>query len=54
MPRMVALEVGHRMSSVPPIPPLIREHSRKYYLRDEQIWVDCDLQSFFTALGGLL
>ena len=54
MPRMVTLENDNRMSSVPPIPPLIRDHSRKYFLKDGQIWVDCDMQSFFTAAGGLL
>lgn len=54
MPRMVALTADDSMTSVPPIPPLIRDHSRKYYLKDGQIWVDWDVQAFFTTLGNLL
>jgi len=54
MPRMVALSSDDSMTSVPPIPPLIRDHSRKYYLKDGQIWVDWDVEAFFTTLGGLL
>ena len=54
MPRMVALTAEDSMTSVPPIPPLIRDHSRKYYLKDGQIWVDWDVQAFFTTLGNLL
>lgn len=54
MPRMIALTTEDSMTSVPPIPPLIRDHSRKYYLKDGQIWVDWDVQAFFTTLGKLL
>ena len=54
MPRMISLTSEDGMTSVPPIPPLIRDHSRKYYLKDGQIWVDWDVQSFFTTLGNLL
>lgn len=54
MPRMIALTLDDSMTSVPPIPPLIRDHSRKYYLKDGQIWVDWDVQAFFTTLGKLL
>ena len=54
MPRMVSLTGEDGMTSVPPIPPLIRDHSRKYYLKEGQIWVDWDVQSFFTTLGNLL
>ena len=54
MPRMVALTLDDSMTSVPPIPPMIRDHSRKYFLKDGQIWVDWDVQAFFTTLGNLL
>jgi len=54
MPRMVALTTEDAMTSVPPIPPLIRDHSRRYYLKDGQIWVDWDVKAFFTTLGNLL
>lgn len=54
MPRMISLSVEDNMTSKPPIPQLLRDHSRKFYLKDGQIWVDWDVQSFFTALGSLL
>lgn len=54
MPRMVRLTPDDGMTSIPPIPSLIRDHSRKYFLKDGQIWVDWDVQSFFTTLGSLL
>jgi twitching motility protein PilI len=54
MPRMVSLTSEDGMTSVPPIPRLIRDHSRKYYLKEGQIWVDWDVQAFFTTLGNLL
>lgn len=54
MPRMVTLSSDDAMTSVPPIPTLIRDHSQRYYLKEGQIWVDWDVQSFFTTLGGLL
>jgi twitching motility protein PilI len=54
MPRMVTLTADDSMTSVPPIPPMIRDHCRKYYLKDGQIWVDWDVRAFFTTLGNLL
>lgn len=54
MPRMIGLNADDNMTSKPPIPQLIRDHSRKFFLKDGQIWVDWDVQSFFTALGSLL
>jgi len=54
MPRMIALTAEDGMTSKPPIPQLIRDHARKFFLKDGQIWVDWDVQSFFTALGRLL
>ena len=54
MPRMISLTADDNMTSKPPIPQLIRDHSRKFFLKDGQIWVDWDVQSFFKALGSLL
>jgi len=54
MPRIISLLHDDAMTSVPPIPSLIRDHSYRYYLKDGQIWVDWDVQSFFTTLGNLL
>ena len=54
MPRMISLTAEDGMTSVPPIPRMIREHSRQYYLKDGQIWVDWDVQAFFKTLGNQL
>ena len=54
MPRIIELGAEDGMTSVPPIPQLIRDHSRKYFLKDGQIWVDWDVKAFFTTLGSLL
>lgn len=53
-PRIVTLGDEDLMTSAPPIPSLIRDHSRKYYLRDEQIWVDWNIETFVTTLGEML
>ena len=42
------------MSSAPPIPPMIRDHAKSYYLKDGQIWVDWDIKAFFMTLGDML
>ena len=53
-PRIVILDAGDEVSGPPPIPALIRDHARKYYRRDEQIWVDWNIESFVTTLGAML
>jgi len=53
-PRIVTLGVEDDVTSEPPIPSLIREHGRKYYLREEQIWVDWNIETFVTTLGEIL
>ncbi|MDH5353395.1 MAG: chemotaxis protein CheW [Gammaproteobacteria bacterium] len=54
MPRLVMVTSDDRMDNVPPLPPLISDNSRSYYLKDGQIWIDWDVESFFTALGNLM
>ncbi len=54
MPRMISLVSDDAMSSAPPIPSLIRDHSHCFFLKDGQIWVDWDVREFFTTLGDLL
>jgi twitching motility protein PilI len=54
MPRMVSLGEDDAMSSAPPIPSLIRDHSQRFYLKDGQIWIDWDVRAFFMALGNLI
>ena len=53
-PRLVDLTSEDTMTNIPPIPSLIRDHASEYYLRDEQIWLDWKLESFFTMLGEML
>ena len=53
-PRMVHLAADEMMSSAPPIPPMIRDHAKSYYLKDGQIWVDWDIKAFFMTLGDML
>lgn len=54
MPRLVMVTSDDHMNNVPPLPPLIRDNARGYYLKDEQIWIDWDVEAFFTVLGNLL
>ncbi|MCP4876586.1 MAG: chemotaxis protein CheW [Gammaproteobacteria bacterium] len=53
-PRLIALAGEDSMTSAPPIPLLIKDHSREFYLRDGQVWVDWNVESFFTMLGEML
>jgi twitching motility protein PilI len=53
-PRIVSLGSEDGMTSAPPIPSLIRDHARKYYLKDEQIWVDWNIETFVTTLGEMI
>ena len=50
-PRLLVLLDEDATTTEPPLPSLIREHARQFYLKDEQAWVEWDAQAFFTALG---
>lgn len=54
MPRMVMVTSDDLMQRRPPLPQLIGDHARNFYLKDDQIWIDWDKKAFFTALGNLL
>ncbi len=54
MPRIVMVTSDDIMQRRPPLPQLIGDHARNFYLKDDQIWLDWDEKSFFTALGNLL
>jgi twitching motility protein PilI len=54
MPRMVMVTSDDSTRSSLPLPQLIKDHSRNYFLKDEQIWIGWDVKAFFTALGNLL
>lgn len=54
MPSMVALVADDLMESDPPLPDFIRNNANRYFLKNGQIWVDWNVDQFFTALGKLL
>jgi len=54
MPRMVMVTSDDSMSSVPPLPQMIKNHSRGYFYKNEQIWIAWDVQEFFQNLGSRL
>jgi twitching motility protein PilI len=54
MPRMVTLGNDDDMRGDPPLPDIIKKHANRFFLKDNQIWIDWDVQQFFTSLGKLL
>ena len=54
MPSMVALAGDDIMAGEPPLPDFIRNHANRYFLKDNQIWVDWNVRQFFHALGKQL
>jgi len=54
IPRMVMVTSDDTMNGSLPLPQLIKDHSRSFFLKDDQIWIDWNVEAFFTALGKLL
>ena len=54
MPRMVMVTSDDSTRSSLPLPQLIKDHSRNFFLKEDQIWIDWDVNSFFSALGKLV
>ena len=54
MPRMVVLSPDDNMAGDPPLPDSIKKHASRFFLKDNQIWIDWDVQKFFTSLGEML
>jgi twitching motility protein PilI len=54
MPRMVVLGLEDDMFGDPPLPDFIKNHASRYFLKDEQIWIEWNVRQFFTALGKML
>ena len=54
MPRLVMVTSDDTMESSLPLPQLMKDHARSFFLKDEQIWIDWDAQGFFAAAGNLL
>lgn len=50
-PRLLVFADEDLTTAEPPVPSLIREHARRYFLQDGQAWVEWDCKSFFAALG---
>jgi chemotaxis signal transduction protein len=54
MPSMVVLGAEDDMSGDPPLPEIIKNYANRYFLKDNQIWVEWNVRRFFTALGEML
>jgi len=54
MPAMVMVTSDDMMSNVPPLPQIIKDFSRNYYLKDDQTWIDWDVNQFFNNVGSRL
>ena len=53
-PRIVTLSDEELVSSAPAAPSLIKDNARNYYLKDDQAWVDWDIEAFVTTLGEMI
>lgn len=54
MPRMVMVTSDDIMSSTPPLPQLLKDHSRGYYFKNDQTWIEWDIEKFFSNVGSHL
>jgi len=54
IPRMIMVTSDDSINGSLPLPPLIKDHSRSFYLKEDQIWIDWSVENFFSALGKLL
>jgi twitching motility protein PilI len=54
MPSMVVLGAEDGMSGDPPLPEIIKNHASRYFLKENQIWIEWNVRRFFTALGEML
>lgn len=54
MPRMVVLGREDDMVGDPPLPESIKKNASRFFLKDNQIWIEWDVQRFFTSLGEML
>lgn len=54
MPAMVMVTSDDMMNGTPPLPQIIKDYSRSYYLKDDQTWIDWDVNQFFSNVGSRL
>lgn len=52
MPSMVMVTSDDTMKSRPPLPQMIKEHARTCFLKDDQIWIEWDVEAFFSDVGN--
>lgn len=53
-PRLLVLDDDDVTTAEPPLPSLIRAHAQRFFLKEDQAWVEWDVQAFFSALGEKL
>ena len=53
-PRLLVLRDEDQTTSEPPLPSMLRTHASRFYQKDDQAWVEWEVQAFFTALGEKL
>lgn len=53
-PRLIGLGDEDAIDAAPPLPSLLRDHAIHYYRRDDQTWVDWNVDGFVTTLGEML
>ena len=54
MPLMVKVSRDVLMNSTPPLPQMIKDYARGYYLKDGHTWIDWDVKQFFGSVGSRL
>ena len=54
MPMMVMVSSDDLMNGAPPLPQMIKDFARSYYLKGDQTWIDWDVNQFFSSVGNRL
>lgn len=52
LPIRVHLKTVERLTRVPPLPDALRRFSRACYRKDDRIWVDWDIEEFFSTVSN--
>ncbi len=53
-PRVVSFGEDDRVAAAPPLPSLINDYSSEFFSKDDQTWVDWDIEGFVTTLGEMI
>ena len=46
------LNLTHRLDHVPPLPLILGKHTQTVYARNQEVWVELDIDGFFSALDS--